>query len=102
MPTETDEASVHPIGLVRRIGYAFIGLLAGDVAIVGYLLITSLWALVRFRSFGHPVSHILIGYAGLILIYGIFSLIGWVVVLPGVLPSSCAARHCGQPVTRNL
>ena len=85
---ETSAVSVRRIGWARRIFYAFLGLLAGNAAIVAWYLITSLWALARFHSFPseHPVSHILIGYAGLIVIYGSFSLIGWLVVgLPAVL-----------------
>ena len=79
---------VRPIGWARRIVYAFIGLLAGNAAIVGYSLITSLWAPVRLHPFPSqpPVTHILIGYVGLILLYGPFLFLGWLVVgLPTVL-----------------
>jgi hypothetical protein len=77
-----------PIGWARRIAYAFIGLLAGNAAIVAYFLITAVWALLRFHALPSkpPASHILIGYAGLILIYGTFSFLGWLIVgLPVVV-----------------
>jgi hypothetical protein len=85
--SDTQAASVRRVGWVRRIGYAFIGLLAGNAAIVAYFLITNLWGLVRVHSFPSepPAWHTLVGYAGLILIYGTFSLLGWLVVgLPAV------------------
>jgi len=86
--SETQGVSVRPIGWGRRIVYAFIGLLAGNAAIIVYFLITNLWALLRLHPLPSepPASHILIGYAGLMLLYGTFSLIGWLVVgLPAVL-----------------
>ncbi len=88
MPAGEDSASDHPIGFGRRIGYAFIGLLAGNAAIAAYFLSTYLRALLQFHSSvaARPASQILIGYAGLMLLYGTFSLIGWLVVgLPAVV-----------------
>ena len=92
MIPEPQADPVRVVGWGRRIAYAFVGLLAGNAAIAGYFLIWNLWGLVRFHSFPseRPARDILIGvaagYGGLILMYGTFSLIGWIVVgLPAVL-----------------
>ncbi len=88
MIPEPQADPVRVVGWGRRIAYAFVGLLAGNAAIVLYLVAMNLWGLVRYQSFPFErmAGHILIGYAGLMLIYGSFSLIGWLVVgLPAVL-----------------
>lgn len=88
MPAGEDAGSVRAIGFGRRVGYAFIGLLAGNAAIAAYFLSTYLRGLLQFHSSvaARPASQILIGYAGLMLLYGTFSLIGWLVVgLPAVV-----------------
>jgi hypothetical protein len=85
MAAEAEEARI-PIGFGRQLGYAFIGLLAGNAAIAAVFLSVYLAAFLHSRSFAAGWSaSILLGYAGLLTLYGAFSLLGWVVVgLPAV------------------
>jgi hypothetical protein len=87
VPPEAHAVTVCRIGWARRLGYAFVGLLAGNAAIAAYFLSGYLWALLlNYSSIaGHPARDLLIGFAGMELLYATFSLIGWLVVgLPAV------------------
>jgi hypothetical protein len=86
--SEAEAVSVRTIGWGLRIGYAFLGLIAGNAAIAAYFFSGYFWALLlNYSSIaGLPSRNILIGYAGMELIYGTFSFLGWLVVgLPIIL-----------------
>jgi hypothetical protein len=80
------EADPSPsIGWARRLGYAFLGFLAANVAMDVYPLAAALLALlhpetrVLIRARNSPIPF-LIGFSGLFLLYGIISFVGWLVV----------------------
>ena len=85
MTPEEPQETTALLGLGRRTGYAFIGLLAGNAAIDAYIFRGVPWALFT-SSLGVGLRDIVIGMAGVILLFGVFSLIGWLLVgLPVVL-----------------
>ncbi len=85
MTTEELQGTTAPLGLSLRIGYAFIGLLAGNAVMDAYVLRGLPWALAT-SSTGVRLSDIVLGVFGVILLFGTFSLIGWLLVgVPVVL-----------------
>lgn len=85
MIPEEPQGQTASLGWGLRIGYAFVGLLAGNAAMDAYLFRGVPWALFT-RSVGVSLRDLVVGMAGVILLFGVFSLIGWLLVgVPVVL-----------------
>jgi hypothetical protein len=87
-------------GLERKIGYSFLGLLAGNVTLLLYFL----WGAMRTRAWllsirrGAP-NRVLADALGMFAIYGISSMVGWALIgLPFVLllPAQFVSRLHGH------
>lgn len=87
MATAAHEGTGRPIGWGLRVGYAFLGLLIGNAAILVYFFSTWLPALIHPPNGWRVAAFaVLLGTLGLMSLYGTFSFIGWLLVgLPVVL-----------------
>jgi LytS/YehU family sensor histidine kinase len=86
----------------QQLTYAFVGLLAGDAALILYMLLNAAWARAALRAahWGEPDAQIPVAIQ-LAMFYAIFSLAGFLVVGVPValfLPTRFVVR-CPWPVT---